>query len=228
MPEDNKKRVVVISGGMGYVGMHISDLLIQDGFTVCSIDKETVDITDEQAVEKFALETKKHYGNIEVLIHAAAAPLIRKPVLSLTEESFRYQLEVTLTGAFNLSKHFKSLMTKNGCIIGLTSGAIEAGSYSPTGSYIPAKYALKGLLRALYNELKGEIRVYAVSPAFMPGGLNSDIPEKALDFITQKSKPGEVTHPDKVAKTILGLLNDTLGKMNGKQLSVPSGAISDL
>src|SRR5882724_1691102 len=114
---ENKKSVVVISGGTGYLGTRISDVLTKNGFVVCSVNKETVDITNEQAVKKFVEATKEEYGHIDVLIHAASAPLTRKPLLSLSEEDFTYQLAVTVTGAFNLCKHCKEIMAPNACVI---------------------------------------------------------------------------------------------------------------
>jgi NAD(P)-dependent dehydrogenase (short-subunit alcohol dehydrogenase family) len=237
--ENKKGGIAVISGGTGYLGRHLSNLLIQNGFVVFSLGKKNInpshthavklDITDEKAVERFVLAIKEKYGHIDVIVHAVAVPLIRKPILSITQDEFKSQLEVTVTGAFNLFKHFKPIINQNGSIIGVTSGVINHDSqYNPTGSYMTAKYALKGMLRGLYNELKGGIRVYAVSPTFMPGGLNSDIPKKALNFIKQKSKPGEITNPDDVALNILSLINDTTGRMNGKLINVPSGIITDL
>jgi len=217
-----KEMVAVISGGTGYLGKEISILLTQNHFKVFSIGRKDVNITDEQSVEKFAEKIKNECGEVDVLIHAAGAPLIRKSILSVASNDFNNQLDVTVLGAFNLIKYFRPLLSPNSSIIGITSEVVDGNSYTPSGPYLPAKYALKGLLKALYNELKGQVRVYAVSPAFMPGGLNSDMPEKVLNLLVQKTSPENITNPKEVAQNVLELINDLSGELNGKSISVPN------
>jgi len=220
------KKIVVISGGTGYLGSAIVRKLSRCGFVVVIItrdDKEksgfvnndfihyvAADITNTKLVEKIAKEVKNRFGKISAIIHAASAPLVRKPLLAESNKDFESQLLVNVTGAFNLFKFFCPIVSSGGAVIGITSQAINSGvPHSPSGSYIPAKYALRGLLRVLSNELKEQsIRVYDVAPAFMPGGLNRDIPEKALEFIKKKSSPKEITSPEKIAGKILSLIND--------------------
>lgn len=245
MTKLNKIReVAIISGGAGYLGSAISQKLSDSGFVVIAISKDetttgkeneyirriTADITDENSMEKIAKEIEKQFGKISTIIHSASAPLIRKPVLSESVENFELQFKVNVTGAFNLFKFFIPLLSSNGSVIGITTKSIvNDAPHSPSGSYIPAKLALNGLLRVISCELKEKsIRVYGVAPAFMPGGLNNDIPQTVAEFIKKKSLPEEITNPENVADIILELINDKTKKMDGKSIIVPNRKLINL
>lgn len=240
------KKIVVISGGAGYLGSAIARKLSDSGFIVVIIAKNNkkntefinnrsvhyiaANITNMVSIEKIAKKIKNQFGKILAIIHAASAPLIRKAVLEETLKDFESQLSVNVTGAFNLFKSFCPIILPDGAIIGITSQAINSGvAHSPSGSYVPAKCALRGLLRILSNELKKQsIRVYDVAPAFMPGGLNRDIPKTAIEFIKKKSLPKEIADPEEVAETILDLVNNKNKIPNGKSITVPGRAITNL
>lgn len=244
--EKEVKKIAAISGGTGYLGSAITRKLTDNGFIVVAITKtaktaadliknESVhyiaaDITNAKSVEKIAEEVKNRFGQVSAIIHAASAPLIRKPLLAQSHNDFESQLSVNATGAFNLFKFFCPLALPKSAIIGITSQAIgDNAAHSPSGSYIPAKYALRGLLRVLSNELRERsIRVYGVAPAFMPGGLNRDIPKAAVEFIKKKSLPEEVTSTEEVAEVIFDLINDKSANMSGKSIAVPGRALIDL
>lgn len=228
---NQNKKVAVISGGDGYLGKIISKKLAENNFEVVAISRNSgVDITDPKIVQKLAEKMKKKFGQINVLIHAASAPIIRKPILEQSENEFNSQLAVNVLGGFHLFKYFAPLLTHGGAIVGISSRAIEPGHFrSSSGSYIPAKFALNGLLRVLSNELKDQsIIVCSVAPAFMAGGMNDNIPDLVREFISRKSKPENVTTPQEVAKVIFKLIRAPDKTMNGKSITVPSGIITDL
>jgi len=230
-----KKEVVVISGGVGFLGSFVVKQLIGRGFLVVIIDKngdsttleskEAVfiksDITDIQAVEKASKEIKDRFGSVSAVIHAASAPIIRQTLLEESLSEFESQFLVNVKGAFNLFKYFCPIISAGGAIIGITSKYIEPDAISlPVGSYVPAKMALRGLLRTLSKQIEG-IRVYAVSPAFMPGGLSADLPEKIMEFIKKKSEPSQITNTKEVSDVILKLIDDKSGSLIGRLVNVP-------
>ena len=228
------------------MGSVIARKLAGNGFIVIAITKTNktgvdviknkfihyivADITDTKSVKKIVKEVQNRFGKISAIIHAASAPLVRKPILAESREDFESQLLVNVTGAFNLFKFFCPIVLSGGAIIGIISKAADTGAaHSPSGSYVPSKYALRGLLRVLSSELKEQsIMICGVAPAFMPGGLNRDIPKKIIEFIKKKSLPEAITRPEEVAETILNLINDENKIMNGKSITVPGRIITDL
>lgn len=239
---DGTKEVVVITGGTGYLGSNIVRALYQAGYTLvvltCSTITQspeegvhyiTADLADAESLVSAASLVRAQYGMVAALIHAAAAPLVRKPLLSLLYEEAQMQFAPQTMGAFQFFKIFVPLVRDGGHVLGITTAAIEPGAkYAPSGVYGAAKQALRGMLRTLAAELKERsIMVSAVAPAFMPGGLNSDMPEAVIELITKKSAPEDVTSPEEVAATILAILQGAMS-VDGKSVRIPGRALTDL
>jgi len=237
---NTSKKIAVISGGSGYLGSSIVQTLILNNFSVIVLEKEKRnvpesenihfkfgDISVDSDVKKIADEVRKEYGEIHTIIHAASSPLIRRPVLSLSDVDFEKQLLVNVFGGFHFFKYFSEFLSENGSIIGITSSAILPKSlHSKSGSYVAAKYGLQGLLRSISSE--SLFRVYSIAPAFMPGGLNHDIPEIARDMIIKKSRPEDITNAEEVSRAVLLAVNDSDKKWSGKTISIPGFLISEM
>ncbi len=229
----------IISGGAGYIGCAIAKTLSQNGWRVAVLsrpgaeraDAETYacDITDEENVREVVEEIVSRYGPIRACIHAAASPLERKPMLSLSREDFVKPVSVALRGAFLLAKAAVPHMSPGSVFIGITTEGIERGAtQAKMGSYIPAKYALRGFLRALAEEVRSKhIRVNAVAPGFLPSGLNRDLPKAMADFLAEKSNARSQT-PDDVAKLITKLCVDENAFPSGTSILVSNETVSSL
>src|SRR3989344_5245971 len=182
-------QVAVISGARGYLGSAIMREFEAHDWNVVSLSprsKLSCDCTDAKQVAAAFSRIKSKYKVVDACIHAAAAPIDRKAIFQLTAKEFKHQIDVSTFGAFNLFKYVAPLLRPGGVLIGITSSTLLPGRVQPSGSYVPAKYALQGLLRVLSQELP-EQRVYAVAPDFLPGGLNRDIPESVRTFIGKKT-----------------------------------------
>jgi len=234
---NTSKKVAVISGGAGYLGSAISQKLVDNDFIVVALVQENsgvstkeniyfkrVDITSASAVRQVADEVKEEFGEVFTVIHCASAPLVRRPILSLSEDDFKRQFEVNVFGGFYFFKYFSGMMNENGALIGTTSSAIlPKASHGKNGSYAAAKYGLQGMLLSLVPEVS--FRIYSVAPSFMPGGLNNDLPTAAKEIIIKTRPPQEITDPNEVAEAILSLVNDTEKKWNGDTILLPGFVI---
>jgi beta-ketoacyl ACP reductase len=231
------KRLAIISGGTGYLGSAVALELIRNNWHVVSLARNSAgdyevlecDITDGASVQRAVEQITQKHGPIHACIHTAAAPLTRKPALSLSEEEFRADIETSVYGAFFLYKHAVKHIPHGGVFVGITTAGIEAKPpVANMGAYIPAKSALRGLLRTLSQELLDQgIRVNAVAPDFLPGGLNSDLPKAVLDFIDKKSNPeGETLL--KVVQTIRKLCIEPSAFASGTSIRLPAGDVSPL
>lgn len=220
------KKTVVVAGGSGYVGQYITEALIKSGYFVVNL---SADITRSKEVAGAAKKIRSECKSVAAVIHCAAVPLVRKPILLQKDEDFKAQFNVQVIGAFHLFKYFAPLLSDNGAFLAITSQASDPGaSYAgSTGSYVPAKYALRSFLKVLAHELK-DTRVYAIAPAFMPGGLNNDISPLVKKFILEKSKPGHIADPREVAKAILDMIGDKAGNFKGTSVAIPGFKTSDL
>lgn len=228
---NQKKPVAVVSGGLGVLGTAITRHLLAAGFSVaplyCKISEETakakietfsssdvfgyrLDLGDHAEVVRVLGEIEVKQGPIALGVHAANSPITRKKVSELEPDIFCEQFAVGLFGGFNFFSVLSSLMKprKKGTLIGVTTAAIEddmpvSGSF---GGYVAAKFALKGLLSELREELKPfNVGVYAVAPGFMAGGLNKDLPGRLVEFMKEQLSGGKLTEPPDVASVVARL-----------------------
>ncbi|MBI4708595.1 MAG: SDR family oxidoreductase [Candidatus Portnoybacteria bacterium] len=242
---NNNKRLAVISGGFGLLGKAIGQQLSKDGFAVALLYHETpksevkkicesfsspdvfvyqCDIKNPDEVAKVLQKIEKNIGPIYIGIHCANSPIIRKKVSDLDLETFKAQFNVGLFGGFSFFKNITLLLKqrREGTLIGLTTSAIEENLVSGNfGGYISAKSALKGLLKEFANELKQyNVRVYAIAPGFIAGGINADIPDRFIELLKEKFPNQQLTKPQDVAKTISLLCSKTEGKSDNLNILV--------
>ena len=231
--------LAIISGGNGYLGSVIADTIAGAGWRVvilartlskeASTESYECDITDPDSVARVIKTITDTYGVIQACIHTASPRLARTRILDTDLESFDSHIATAIRGAYLLARATVPHMSIGAAFIGITTTAIESGkSPSPLGSYIPAKYALRGFLRVLSSEVQSAgIRVYAVAPGFLPGGLNRDIPQKVVDFLTSKSDAG-VASPDDIAEIIKEICINPEAIPSGSSISFPPRLISPL
>lgn len=229
----NQKRIAVISGANGYLGFEIAKKLAHDGMSIAMLCRSDtgndvalllaelngqghhmyfVDIIDRDVVRSTLDTIEKEMGPIFACIHSAGTKPQRKALLSLLPEELEEAFRVNVQGGFNfLSLCGKRLQAhKEGVIIGITTaGVVFPEATHSLGGYIPAKYALQGMLTMLKEELKKNgVRVYSVAPGFMEGGMNSDIPKAFIEIFRRKSKTQTLTTPEDVAKKIVYLCSE--------------------
>lgn len=247
---DERRKVVLISGGMGGVGSATADLLVQNGYGVALLYRNSAarivtekkiqmgehsffvqcDITRFDKTRLAVEKVREHFGEIDICIHAAVGRIIRKPICDMTESEFRGEFEAGFFGAFNLFSSVVPAMKKrrSGMLIGITSSTIEEGSGAARmGAYSTAKYALKGLLRELSRELSaGGVGVYAIVPTLLKTPLTADLPEKYFEFAEAHASHKKLMTPLEVASTILKVCQGDVE--SGSSVSVSTGEITAL
>lgn len=235
MSKNRKDRIAVLSGSMGHVGSAIAERLRDAGWRVVGLthdkthaseDVHVCDVADAAAVESAIERIAGEHGSIEACIHAAVAPIENKPLTHTAVESFDVSLMTAVRGAFLLAKAVVPHMQKHAAFIGITSKLIERETeLMPMGAYIPAKYALHGFLRALAADTKGlGIRVYAVSPGFIAGGLNRNVPKPILELLAKKSGVGE-TSAAEVARVVQEICSNPDAYPPSSSISIPGKAV---
>ena len=222
MTNNLMEQTVLISGGLGGIGKAIALHLSRNGSKIILLDRAVspegidfvssltgsghvaieCDLTNELEVKVCLDGLMKTYHQIDVCIHTAVSPLIRKKASQISPSDFRQQFEVSLFGGLNLFQAVIPGMKaiKKGKLIGLTTAALASeGPESNMSGYLCAKFALKGLLKELSKELvSSNIAVNAMAPDFVPTYLHKDLPEQVVSFISSRMPTNT---PDDVAKT---------------------------
>lgn len=233
-----QKPVAVITGGTGYVGSAIASALIERDWlpVLLSLESRTLegaetivcDITDEKDVEKMTDVVVKKYGTVAACIHTAATPIARVSLLEDTIESFEKTVAVSVRGAFLLARAMTPYMESCAAFIGITTQAIEpTATVAPKiGAYIPSKMALRGFLRVLAHEAEG-LRIYAVAPGFLPGGLNRDLPTPVRTLLARQPD-GTTSSANDVAEIVADICANASLFPSGTSILSPSRAVTPL
>ena len=247
------RNVALIVGGMGGIGRAISRKLAADGFQIVIIHKNTsaqevasfvdtlegkghiacaCDVTDVSAVEGTIKSIIEKYGRIDACVYSAIDTLIRKKIIELDALAFKAPFDVAVFGAHTVLKSVAPIMQKQnkGRIVGITTAAIEPNSTSSRmGAYIPAKYALRGLLREYAKELAPfDITVNAVAPGFVATALNNDLPQQMVELVREKNPMKKVVSPEDVANVVAFLCSDGASSLTGLSIPVTYGETMNL
>ncbi len=233
---DSKKRVAVVAGASGYVGKAIIEKLAADGFRVAALihgfSKSVIgdflttlpgsghktyicDICSAEEVDKTIAAIEKDMGPIYVSICAAGTGPDRKRLYLSSAEEARKQFEVNFFGCFN----FLSVCARAqkihgaGVMVGITTAALASASLAQgLGAYAPAKSAIQETLSIFREELAPYgVRVHAVAPGFMSGGMNSSIPKAFIEMAMKKSPNNKLADASDVAEAV-SLLCSNVGK----------------
>ncbi|WP_192583059.1 SDR family oxidoreductase [Streptomyces albicerus] len=174
---------------------------------------ETVDVSDEQAMEKLAEKVAAEYGVVDVLVNNAGIGLSGS-FFDTTTEDWRNVLDVNLWGVIHGCRLFGKQMTERGQGGHIVNTA-SAAAYLPSKAlpaYSTSKAAVLMLSECLRAELAGQgIGVSAICPGFINTGITSTARFTGVDADEEKRRQKKSARlyglrnypPEKVADAVL-------------------------
>ncbi|KOG30232.1 SDR family oxidoreductase [Streptomyces resistomycificus] len=174
---------------------------------------ETVDVSDEQAMEKLAEKVAAEYGVVDVLVNNAGIGLSGS-FFDTTPEDWKKVLDVNLWGVIHGCRLFGKQMAERGQGGHIVNTA-SAAAYQPSKAlpaYSASKAAVLMLSECLRAELAGQgIGVTAVCPGFVNTGITSTARFAGVDAEEEKRRQKRTARlyglrnypPEKVADAIL-------------------------
>ena len=174
---------------------------------------ETVDVSDEQAMEKLAEKVAAEYGVVDVLVNNAGIGLSGS-FFDTTAEDWKKVLDVNLWGVIHGCRLFGKQMAERGQGGHIVNTA-SAAAYQPSKAlpaYSTSKAAVLMLSECLRAELAGQgIGVSAICPGFVNTNITSTAHFAGVDGEEEKRRQKKSARlyglrnypPEKVADAIL-------------------------
>lgn len=228
-------QLVLVTGAAGGIGRATAFAFAEAGAQVVAVDRdadgaartaelarligapaawaETVDVSDEQAMEKLAEKVAAEYGIVDVLVNNAGIGLSGS-FLETTAEDWRHVLDVNLWGVIHGCRLFGKQMAERGQGGHIVNTA-SAAAYQPSRA-LPAYSTSKAAVLMLSECLRAEFAEKSIGvSAVCPGIVNTNITatthfagtdaaqEQRLRKRTSKLYGVRNYPPEKVAEAIL-------------------------
>ncbi|MCN9243109.1 SDR family oxidoreductase [Streptomyces sp. RY43-2] len=228
-------RLVLVTGAASGIGRATAIAFAEAGARVVAVDRdaegvtrtaesawlsgapqawaETVDVSDEQAMEKLAEKVAAEYGVVDVLVNNAGIGFSGS-FLDTTTEDWRKVLDVNLWGVIHGCRVFGRQMAERGQGGHIVNTA-SAAAYQPSRAlpaYSTSKAAVLMLSQCLRAEFAGRgIGVSAICPGFVHTNITSTARFAGVSHEEEKRLRKKVTRlygrrgypPEKVAEAIL-------------------------
>jgi NAD(P)-dependent dehydrogenase (short-subunit alcohol dehydrogenase family) len=198
---------IVITGVSTGIGYETARYLVDRGFHVFgSVRKQSdtdrlksdfgerftpllFDVTDVERIKKAASQVKAIIGSkrIKALINNAGIAVLG-PLLHLSIEEFRKQLDVNVVGVFSVTQAFLPLLGTDNKTLQSSSRIINISSVSGKiaypffGAYAASKHALE----AMSDSLRRELKLYDIDVILIePGNTFTPIIDKSRDQLNR-------------------------------------------
>ena len=223
-------KVTLITGASSGMGKETAKLLAQNGYTVYAaarrLDKMkdlealgiktiSMDVSDENSMQKGVQQIFKEAGRIDILINNAGFGSYGA-IEDMPIADAKYQLEVNVFGVAKLVQLVLPKMRENkfGKIVNVSS--IGGKLVMPYGGwYFASKYALE----ALSDSLRMEVKQFGIDVIVIePGGIKSEWNEIAMDNLRKQSVNS--AYKEKIDKMI-SVTNKSVRAMRNSKKAEP-------
>ncbi|MCL2618807.1 MAG: gluconate 5-dehydrogenase [Defluviitaleaceae bacterium] len=198
-----KGKVALVTGAVHGIGFGIACAMHKAGATVVFNDRnsdrfeETMerykaegvdtrgyvcDVTDEAQVEAMVADITRDVGSVDILVNNAGS-IIRKPMLEMSPEEFRFIIEVNLNAPFVVSRAVLPGMVEKraGKIINICSMTSELGRTTLAG-YASSKGGLKMLTKNIASEFGHlNIQCNGIGPGYIETPQTDPLRERQPD-----------------------------------------------
>ena len=161
-------KTALVTGTAHGIGAAIAATLERMGATVHGVDKDTVNVTDPDAVTSLV----EKIGPVDILVNNAGGVVgqVHHPIEEIRDEDWRAVVDANLTSTFLCTRAVVPSMKAagSGRIVNISSGAGRSVSLTGIQAYASAKAGQIGFTRQMAHELgQYGITVNCIAPGFV-------------------------------------------------------------
>ncbi len=248
MSQKLEGKVAVVTGASKGIGAAIALHLAKEGAAVVvnySSSKDAADrvvsaikdnggkalavqanVADPADVQRLFAETKKAYGQVDVLVNNAGIYEF-SPLEAITPEHFHKQFNLNVLGLLLATQEAVKLFPTTGGSVVNISSVVSTSPVPNAAVYSATKGAVDAATRSLAAELGPKhIRVNSINPGMIEteGTHTAGITES--DFrkqIEQQTPLGRIGQPRDIATTVVFLATSDSAWVSGQTLNVAGG-----
>lgn len=231
----------IVTGVLGGIGKAVKEKLISEGYFVTGMDigdgengenfqYMKGDLSNPSDREKLVAFAASKTGCIDVLVNVAGvAPRVRADLLTMTEESYDFVMDINAKGTFFLTQAVANHMIEHKnddarYIVNISSLSAYATSTN-RGEYCISKAGVSMITKLFADRLAQEnIMVNEIRPGIIRTGMTSTVKEKYDNLIEGGLLPikrwGE---PEDIANGVYALCSGLLPYVTGQSLDVDGG-----
>ena len=237
----NKEKIVVVTGAAKGLGLAISRLAIEAGFSVIGIGRtessefKSLPIAQREFIE-FDLRNLTEIHNLvnQIIDVADCVPyaLINNAATGLDgllatqhNTDIREVIALNLEAPILLTKYLTRRMIKHnrGRVVNISSIIAQTG-FSGLSVYGSTKAGLEGFTRSLSREL-GRVGISnCIAPGFMETDMTSSLKGEKLESIKRRAPLESLPNTQHVASTVLHLLEEESERISGTIFTIDGGA----
>jgi NAD(P)-dependent dehydrogenase (short-subunit alcohol dehydrogenase family) len=218
-------KVALVTGAAQGIGKAIADGLAAEGARIVVADVQgaeraaeayprgiglTVDVAEEDEVERMTAETVERCGGLDVLVNNAGlyASLAMRPFTEIPLEEWRRVMDVNVASMFLTCRAAVPAFRERGggAIVNISSGTPFRGVPFLL-HYVTSKGAIVAFTRALAKELgRDGIRVNCVAPGFTMSDGVKEHPE-VVEQLRDVSVAARTIQRDQVPEDVVGAVS---------------------
>lgn len=237
------KKIALVTGVASGIGLATAKKLLENGMCVIGMSRRATmdnppagdftyvsgDIGVEEDRARFVDTALQKYGRVDILVNVAGvAPKVRADLLTMTEESYDYVMDINTKGTLFLTQRVANAMIQNegdnkGCIVNISSLSAYTSSTN-RGEYCISKAGVSMITKLFADRLaEYGIPVNEVRPGIIATDMTSKVQEKYDNLINGGLLPiSRWGTPEDIANAVYSLCT-TLTYMTGQSLDVDGG-----
>ncbi|MDH2326647.1 SDR family NAD(P)-dependent oxidoreductase [Cereibacter sp. SYSU M97828] len=216
-------RIVAITGAAKGIGLAAAEAFRAAGATVVALSRKDCDVADWDSVRGAVDRILRDHGRLDVWINNAG---VIDPMARLEDadpDAWRRAIDVNLTGVFHGMRAALPVISRQGAILTVSSGAAHA-PLEGWSAYCAGKAGAAMLTRAAHLE-NPDLRIMGLSPGTVATDMQRAIKAGGIDNRVSRLEFSDHIPPEWPARALVWMCGGDAADLNGTEISLRDPAI---